>query len=179
MHCALSFSEVLNFEKGTSGQLRWQCYNTISSYVGYSFIEIWSTRRGKGWRELKKLKLLSVTDFRTPPQTGYQLNVIKCRFWWDCKAILIFLLSRRRKSVNRTITKCHSVDSSGSRVALAIRGLKQTTTARETRTWKNKRSNWPCVLKLCTFLSRPMQNNNLKSTQFTSSANRNCDGKLV
>ena len=72
MHCALSFSEVLNFEKGTSKQLRWQCYNTISSYVGYSFIDIWSTRRGKGWRELKKLKLLSVTDFRKPPKTGYQ-----------------------------------------------------------------------------------------------------------
>ena len=32
--------------------------------------------------------------------------------------------------------------------------------------------------KLCTFLSRPMQNNNVKSPQFASSANRNRDGKL-
>ena len=33
-------------------------------------------------------------------------------------------------------------------------------------------------LKLCTFLSRPMQSNNLKSPQFASSANRNRDCKL-
>ena len=32
--------------------------------------------------------------------------------------------------------------------------------------------------KLCTFLSRPMQNNNVKSPQFSPSANRNRDGKL-
>ena len=35
-----------------------------------------------------------------------------------------------------------------------------------------------CVLKLCTFLNRPMQNNNVKSPQIASSANQNRDGKL-
>ena len=34
------------------------------------------------------------------------------------------------------------------------------------------------VLKLCTFLIRPMQNSNVKSPQFVSSAKRNRDGKL-
>ena len=33
-------------------------------------------------------------------------------------------------------------------------------------------------LKLCTFLSHPMQNNNVKSPQFALSVNRNRDGKL-
>ena len=35
-----------------------------------------------------------------------------------------------------------------------------------------------CVLKLYTFLSRPMQNNNVKSPQISSSASQNRDGKL-
>ena len=63
----------------------------------------------------------------------------------------------------------------------SIRDLKQTTTATATRTWKNKRSNCQntCVLKLCTFLSRPRQNNKVKSPQFASSANRNRNGKFL
>ena len=59
-----------------------------------------------------------------------------------------------------------------SKVALAIRDLKKETLK------KNKRSNWPCVLKLCAFLSRPMQNNNLKSPQLASSAKRSRDSKF-
>ena len=40
---------------------------------------------------------------------------------------------------------------------------------------KQKMQPSTCV---CTFLSRPIQNNNVKSPQFASSANRNRDGKL-
>lgn len=35
-----------------------------------------------------------------------------------------------------------------------------------------------CFLKLCIFPSSPMQNNNVKSPQFASSANQNRDSKL-
>ena len=49
--------------------------------------------------------------------------------------------------------------------------LKQTTTATATRTWQNKRryvmgrrmAQHVCLLKLCTFPSRSLQNNNVKS----------------
>ena len=49
--------------------------------------------------------------------------------------------------------------------------LKQTTTATATRTWQNKRryvmgrrmAQHVCLLKLCTFPSRSLQNDNVKS----------------
>ena len=58
---------------------------------------------------------------------------------------------------------------------------KQTTTATATRTTKDligRTIVQHVRLKLCTFLSRPMQNNNVKPPQFASSANRNRDGKF-
>ena len=39
------------------------------------------------------------------------------------------------------------------------------------RTWQNGRNNSTCVLKLCTFLSRSLQNNNVKSPNFAWSEN--------
>ena len=60
-----------------------------------------------------------------------------------------------------------------------VRDLKQTTSATEMRKWKNKKSNWQNNSSAReTFLSRPIQNNNVKSPQFASSPDRNRDGKL-
>ena len=54
-----------------------------------------------------------------------------------------------------------------------------------TKTWKNKRSNEQdnsslntCILKLCTFLSRSLQNNSVKSSKFVWSEKGNPNGKL-
>ena len=50
---------------------------------------------------------------------------------------------------------------------------------RQNERWNESNNSLVCgFLKLCTFLSHPLQNNNLKSSKFTRSENRNPDGKL-
>ena len=59
-----------------------------------------------------------------------------------------------------------------------IGDLQQIKTATVMERGKTKDLMGTCVLKLCTFLSRPLQNDNLKSPKFVSFSNGNRDGKL-